>query len=450
MISYPPRAAASPQMKDLEKTQEEVKNKQGPTAVLLDGAMLLLGCALPAAVWQALSACSTANVMLSLVLSACAAVCVVLANKRFVCGPRSIWQRVLLIALLGVFVPLNASSSISSSAYCWLAYAPVWHCMRRHRLVLVHAGTAAMGAPLKWHMQEGRPAGLCWYLLGVPVCCMTAALSDVAAAGCSSDPSLSSCVLAGTWGLLTGGPASMFSRAAAAAAAESSRLLPYALQACLPALLGACIEHVSAQHQAAAEGTTEPAAAVDSNTTVAEGAMSAPVAAASYTAAIADARMLLGDKHAMPALEQALQQHQQQDAQPKAAPRPPTAINSSSTGSDSSAACGVTASSAAAAAAVAAPAAYVSPLQRNLVAIKLEEPPGTSECCWWLVLPGQWCDCVLLLCWSKCPRFEGRLLVVSAVPATSMPAVQLSHHMLRVCFELSSASGTGQLLWLPC
>jgi hypothetical protein len=385
MIRYPPNAAATPQMKDLDETQEEVKNKQMPTAVLLDAAMLLLGCALPAAVWQALSACSTANVMLSLVLSACAAVCVVVANKRFVCGPRSIWQRVLLIALLGVFVPLKASSSISSSAYRWLAYARVWHCMRRHRLVLVHAGTAAMGAPLKWHMQEGRPAGLCWYLLGVPVCCMTAALSDVAAAGCSSDPSLPSCVLAGTWGLLTGGPASMFSRAAAAAAAESSRLLPYALQACLPALLVACIEHVSPQHQAAAEGSMgapASAAAVDGNTTVAEGAMTAAAAAASNSATIANARLLTDDKHTMPTLKQTLQQHQQQDAQPKAAPRPPVDINSSSTGSvSSSAACGVTIRSAAAAAVVAAPAAYVSPLQRNLVAIKLEEPPGASGCC---------------------------------------------------------------------
>jgi hypothetical protein len=98
--------------------------------------------------------------------------------------------------------------------------------------------------------------------------------------------------------------------------------------------------------------------------------------------------VLTGDKDSMPLSKQALQQHhQQQDVQPATARRlvDINTSSSSSTGSDSSAACGGAVSSAAVAAAAAAgaPAAYRSPLQRNLVAIKLEEPPGTSECCCW-------------------------------------------------------------------
>jgi hypothetical protein len=66
---------------------------------------------------------------------------------------------VLLITLLGVLIPTQASGSTSFGMFGWLLYAPVWQYMRRHRLVLVHASTAVSSAPLKWRMQQGRPAG---------------------------------------------------------------------------------------------------------------------------------------------------------------------------------------------------------------------------------------------------------------------------------------------------
>jgi hypothetical protein len=165
--------------------------------------------------------------------------------------------------------------------------------------------------------------------------------------------------------LLTGGPASLLSRAIAAAAAESGQLLPYALQACLPALLVACVERVSAQIHAAAEGSG--AAAVQA---------SGPAGSAP--------QLLAGQSNGSPVLEQQQQQQQAQELQSHEGPQQRSMDNgtqdiSSMTASNPS-------TSAASTAAAAVPAAYCSPLQRNIVAIKLDEPPGTSELPWCCML----------------------------------------------------------------